>query len=385
MLVIILSWLALNITGEIASVGLVLIWRPLLNVTIGPFAGVLVDYFNRRNLFIAGQVLHTAGIAWLILSVHDRSVDQIGMGPLYVTACIVSLAALLSAPAAQGLLQSVGGKSMTQVVAGGVTAIQAADIFGVLCGGLAIVAVGFGASLAFCAACAVVSMGLAVPLRRDGEISSGGEMTTYSDAIADGFRLVLADHRLLITCLSLALTWSTSHITMALLAAFTLIELGLQADAYGWIDAMWGVGGVAGCMALVWSPRSVVERYLPRFGLLLLAAAMASFSMAQGLWSAMLLQGLMGLAFAVNRTTCDAYILRTVDSGLVGRVRNNVEATIGVISIAIYLSPSLYADASIRTVYVGFAAVLAVAAIALLTWRYRLETAGKTTIARSET
>lgn len=383
---VIISWLALNITGQFASVGLVLVWRPLLSVAFGPFMGVLVDRFNRSSLFIVAQVLHTAGIAWLIFNVYWQSIDQIGLTPLYITACVVSLGILLSATTAQGLLQAVGGKTQVRIVTAGVTVIQAADILGVLFGGLAIAALGFEGGLAISAVCSIAAACFAVPLREKGrvspKVSPNGESVGFFVAIADGFRLIFQDQRILITCLSIALTWSTSYISMALLAAFTLIELGLGPVAYGQIDAMWGVGAVVGSMILVCLPPSVVKHYLLRFGLLLLAVATANFSLAQGLWSALLLHGIMGVAFAVNRTSYDAYILMAVDSEIVGRVRNNIEATVGAAGILVFLSPTIYADFSIRTVYLGYAAVLAVAAAALMIWRYRLDTTERTTCAQ---
>ena len=385
MFYIIVSWLALKITGSVAAVGLVLVWRPLLSVTVGPFIGVLVDRSNRCTLFILGQILQAVGIIWLIYNVHMYPLGQIEMMPLYVTACVVYLGILLSAPTSQGLLQAVGAASLTRVVTIGVGSIQTADILGVLFGGIAIALLGFGGSLMVAAAFSLTAAGLALPLRTVGRLRKGTQRDKYATAIVDGFRLIFNNHRLFMTCLAIALIWSTAHVTMALLGAFTMIELKLGAQAYGWIDAMWGVGTVVGSVVLVWLPGSVVRCYLLRFGLLLLAVSTFGFSMAQGLWSAMLLHGLMGIAFAVNRTAYDAYVLETVDSEMVGRVRNNIEATIGAIGIFVYLSPSLYADLPIRTIYVGFAVVLGIAASALLIWRHRLDAAVELPIARLKT
>ncbi|WP_420349393.1 MFS transporter [Pelagibius sp.] len=376
---VIVSWLALHITGDVASVGLVLVWWPLLSLTLGPLMGAVIDRFNRCNLFILGEGLRLGAIVGLLLASSfgppSEADEGISMVALHLTACMVSLGSLFSLPATQGLLQAVGRESLTRIVALGASVHQFGSISGAALGGLTVALLGFEAALSIVATCCLAAMAFAAPLHRDGDLLSSDEAPSYSTAVMDGVRLVFRDQQLLIACLAIALLWSAAQMSTVLLAAFTRFELGLGADAYGWIDAMWGVGAIIAGFLMVRLSHHLPERYLRRFGLLFLAGATACFSAAGELWSALVLHGLMGMAFAANRIVYDTYILKTVESGMVGRVRNNIQAAIGTMGILVYLLPSLYEGHSVRLAYMVFAGFLAVSAVALVLWRYRLNKA----------
>ena len=368
-----MSWLALQITGEVAAVGLVLIWWPLLSLTLGPLIGAIVDRSNRSRIFMLGEGLQAAASAGLALTVSFGTAEDVGIAALYVTACVVSLGSLLSLPAIQGLLQAVGGTSMTRVVALGASVHQLGSVVGSVLGGLIVASLGTGAGLFAVAGFLAAAACLVAPLHRYAAVPCDGTPSSYSSAVSDGFRLIFRNPALLAACVAIALVWSAAQMSSVLLAAFTQYSLGLGVDAYGWIDAMWGVGALVVGVILVGAAPAAIERWLLRFGLLTLAASTACFSAAQGLWSAVLLHGVMGMAFAASRITYDAYILRTVDSSMVGRVRNNIQAAIGAMGLAIYLLPSIYVGASTRVVYLAFGGFLAVAAAVLFVWRNRLD------------
>jgi MFS family permease len=384
MFIVIISWFALSLTGDFASVGRVLVWWPLLSLLVGPIIGVVVDRFNRSGLVVIGESIRTVALTWLVLAVDLDSAGAIGMVSLYAVSFIAYCGALLTMPSTQGLLQAVGGRSHPRIVIGAVSVGLAAEILGAAAGGLAVAWLGIAGSFVICIVLSVVAAALAIPLRAQGSVPLGANRR-YSMAITDAFWIICRDRQLLMTCLTLILGWAAAQMTLALLAAFTRFELRLGSDAYGWIDAMWGVGGIAGGIALIWLSRQSVDRYLLRFSLLFLAAAIAAFSLAQGFWTALLLHGLMGAAFAVSLALCDTHILKVVDAGAIGRVRNNLQAAIGAVGVVIFLLPSLYSDLSVRSVYLGFALVLAGAAAALLIGHYRSESPAKTGLPSPDT
>src|SRR5438445_10948572 len=51
-------WLVLLLTGDTLKVGVAVAFVLLPAVLVGPFAGVYIDRFNRRDLIIAGNILH---------------------------------------------------------------------------------------------------------------------------------------------------------------------------------------------------------------------------------------------------------------------------------------------------------------------------------------
>lgn len=373
---IVIPWLALRMTGEFATVGQVLVWWPLLTVTAGPVMGAVVDRFNRANLVMFGEYLRSIGLMGLVLNTWARAADESGLAALHVTAFVASFGSLLSVPATQALLQTVGGRSLNRVVATGLSINQTAHILGAALGGVAIALVGIEASISMVAGLSIVAVGFAARLRTSGTVPTSRESSSYTQSIAGGFRFILRDRLLLIGCLAIAAVWSADQMTLALLAGFTRLELGLGAVEFGWLEAVWGVGAIIGSLSLVRASSRFIDGFWIRLGPLLLAAAVAAFSMAQGLWSALLLYSIFGATFAANRAAYDAYILKTVDRGMIGRVRANIQTLIGAVSILVYLSPGLYAGLSVRTAYLGFSAALAAVACMLLIWRRRIRSVG---------
>ncbi|MDE3878728.1 MFS transporter [Sinorhizobium meliloti] len=364
MFVVIVSWFALSIEGRVASVGQLLVWWPLLSLFLGPIMGVAVDHFNRRNLLIVGEGIRIAGVMWLALKIQAGSVDLI---TLRETAIIVYFGALISIPSSQGLLQVVGGHSLARISTGAVSVNLAAEVVGAGAVGVALATVGTLGSLMICITFSVIAVAFVTKFHHAGAVPPRRTGATHLTDLIEGFRIVIYDRQLSMTCLALTFGWAAAQITLALLAGFTRFELRLGPDAYGWIDSMWGVGGVVGGIALLYFSRTAINVKFMRLSLPLLAAATAGFSLAQSFWAALLLQALMGVAFAINLAVCDAHILNAVDASAIGRVRNNLQAAAGAVGVLVFLSPSLYGDASIRAVYFGFSIILAsVAAILVI-------------------
>src|SRR6266852_8180299 len=49
-------WLVLQLTGDTLKVGVAVAFVLLPAVVVGPFAGVYIDRFNRRDIMIAGNI-----------------------------------------------------------------------------------------------------------------------------------------------------------------------------------------------------------------------------------------------------------------------------------------------------------------------------------------
>ena len=362
-----ISWYALEVSGSVSGVGLVLVGRPIVSLLLGSLVGVLVDRMDRFKLFAAGQILKAVGVAALMIGTRFADAANIGLGTLCATALIVYLGTLISIPCIQALIQSVSGASIMRAVTLAGLVTQAADIVGMAGGGIAIALLGLNATLGLSAAFALAAVIFAATLC--GDISREPRSRSgYGASLREGVQLICGNERLMLACISVALVWSVAQITMTLLAGFTKTGLGLGVEAYGWIEAMWGVGtALAGLLILKFN--QIAEHHLLRkYGILVLACAVAVFSRADSLAAAMLLHACVGLAFAFNRVCFDGLILSTVPRDKIGRVRSNIESLIGLLGIGIFLSPNLFSMASAGEIYAGFSACLILSALGLVIW-----------------
>src|SRR3989442_1438818 len=68
-------WLVLQLTGDTLKVGIAVAFVLLPAVVIGPFAGVYIDRFNRRDIMIAANIFQAAPAIRITRSQLIRSFD----------------------------------------------------------------------------------------------------------------------------------------------------------------------------------------------------------------------------------------------------------------------------------------------------------------------
>lgn len=369
MYIVLVSWFVLQITGDIAAVGKVLICWQLLAFAIGPFIGPLIDRSRRRSVFTIGETIHGSGVGFLALIAWVYSPDHPPIAVLYATACFVSVGSLLSYPSSQALLQLAGTQSLMRTVSFGILAGQVGNIVGAAAGGLCLALLGVTGSLTICAASSFLAAAFASLLGNDDRILQTQPAPHMQDLMAGLARTVTNPHLKVAGC-ALLIAYASAHASNALLAGFTRYELKLPPNQYGWIAAMYSGGGLIGSVAFAGFCDMANEKLLIAWGTVLLACATAAFSTAHTAAQAVLWQGLIGLSFMMVRTGSDATILKTVSSRMVGRVRTNIDAGIGLIAVAIYALPSLLPGVPARHIFIGLACLFAGASCAIL-WMQR--------------
>lgn len=377
MYIVVVSWFALHITGEVSAVGKVLVCWQLLGFAAGPFVGTLVDRFKRRSVFIVGECIHGGGIGLLAVYALIWSPDQTSMPVLYVTACIVSVGSLLSFPAIQALVQLVGGKVLMRTISVGMFSGQIGNIAGAVIGGLCLAVFGIAWGLIACASFSIIAAVFAFLLRVD-EGDRGREMPRAKfSGLVEGMAEIIGRPPVLLAGFAILLAYSSAHAANAFLAGFTRYDLNLSANEYGWIAAMYSGGGLFGSIALAYFSNAMRERYLLRYGAFLLAASAVGFSTAGSMGQAIFWHALAGLAFTALRVGSDVTILKMVPNDMIGRVRSNIQAGVGMLAITIYFIPSLFPDLAIRQIYLVFGCVVFVAALGIIWMQSQSEAVNK--------
>ncbi|WP_210242333.1 MFS transporter [Mesorhizobium sp. B2-6-4] len=365
MYIVLVSWFALQIGGDIASVGKVLICWQLLAFTVGPFIGPLIDRSRRRTVFVTGELVHGAGVGLLALIVWSCSPGRTPISVLYATACFVSIGSLLSYPSSQALLQQAGARFLTRTVSLGIFSSQVGNIAGAAAGGLCLALSGLASSFAVCAVFSFMAAALAGLLIEE-DHASPVQYSPHMQHLMGGLFETVRNPHLRVAGCGLLLAYASAHASNALLVGFARHELKLSPDLYGWLAAMYSGGGLIGSITLTLLSGFAQERILVAVGTILLAAATAALSTSQTMAQALCWQGLIGLSFMMVRAGSDVTILKTVSTGMVGRVRSNIEAAIGVVAIGVYLLPTLASGVPARHIFLGLACVFACGSGAIL-------------------
>ncbi len=371
MFIVLISWFALQITGEIASVGKVLVCWQLLALMVGPLMGPLIDRFPRRFLFTIGETIHGLGVGLLAVIAFRASPEQTPISVLYGTACLVSLGSLLSYPSCQALLQLVGEHQLIRTVSSGMISIQVGNVVGATLGGVCLGFPGVSPGLAVCAALSFAAAALVnLPQLQENRVHRAFRVCRLPDW-RRGVLQIFRNPHLSLACWALLLAYASAHASNAVLAGFVRADLKLSSDLYGWIAAMYSGGGLIGSIVLGRFSDVVSERALIAVGSVLLAAATAAFSTSQSFGEALLWQGFIGLSFMMVRVGSDATVLKHVPNQMIGRVRSNVDAGIGLTAILIYLIPSFAGHGSARHTILGLSGVFAAWSCSILWIQWR--------------
>lgn len=377
MFIVLVSWFALQITDEIASVGKVLICWQLLPFSVGPFIGPHLDRFSRPILFAIGETIHGAGVGLLTVIAFAYSPTHTPIALLYVAACVVSIGSLLSYPSSQALLQRAGAGSLERTISSSIFCSQIGNIVGAAVGGFCLPFLGVTCSLAICAVSSLVAVVFASFLKPDEHLVCPNSHNRHVPELVLGILETVGNPRLKVAGCALLLAYASAHASNALLAGFARYELKLSPHLYSWIAAMYSGGGLIGSIALTRFSGAVSERLLISTGAMLLTAATAAFSTSRTLVEAVLWQSLIGLSFMMVRVGGDVTVLKTVPNRMVGRVRSNIDAGVGLAAILIYLLPSLATGVGARQIFLGLSCLFACGGCGILWMQWHRTAAEK--------
>lgn len=365
MFIVLISWFTLEITGNVTSVGKVLICWQLLAFTVGPFLGPHLDRLPRRHLFVFGETLHAVGVLLLSLVAVCLSPIDIPIAALYVCACLISLGSLLSYPCSQALLQRTGKDMLARAVAFSLLCIQLGNIVGAALAGLCLPLTGVGGGLTICAVWSFVAVASTWLLKLDNDRCVRMPRANHGLLLLAGVVSTVGNPRLRASLCALMLAYASAHASNALLAGFARDDLKLTGELYGWIAAMYSGGGLLGSAVLARFIDKLDASVFMTVGSVLVSLATALLSTAHTFAEAMLWQGLIGLSFMMIRVAGDVAVLKAVPNRMVGRVRSNIEAGIGLAAIAVYLIAS-FSNLGARHTFLGLSGLFACAAIAVV-------------------
>lgn len=369
MYIVLVSWFTLQITGEIASVGKVLVCWQLLAFVAGPFIGPLIDRARRHTVFVVGETIHGSGVGLLAFVAWACSPGDTPILALYATACFISVGSLLSYPSSQALIQRAGARQLMQTVSTGIFSGQVGNIVGAAIGGLSLAFSNVTISLTVCAASSFVAAAFARLVDDENRVRTDHPKPHMQDLIA-GLVETARNPRLRLAGCALLLAYASAHASNAFLAGFARYELRLPSELYGWLAAMYSGGGLIGSVIFAGLSGVARERFLIAVGTVLLACATAAFSTSQTIGQAVFWQGLIGLSFMMVRAGSDVTILKATTGRMVGRIRSNMDAGIGLVAVLIYLLPSLIPAVPARHIYLGLACIFACGSFAIL-WMQR--------------
>ena len=289
MQIVAIAWHVYLLTGSALDVGIIGVARLVPFVGLSLVGGTFADVIDRKRLILASSLVQTvaaSGLAWAALSGHEA------LWLLYAVTFVSGGASAFDQPARTALLANVVPREeMPNAFTLLILLRQLAQIAGPGLGGLAIAALGLGATYVANAAsfgaviAALLLMG-AVPM----EAAPAGRAW---DRVVAGFRFAARD-RLIVLPLSMDVSTRLFVSSRPVLPVLAGAVFNMGAQGLGWLNMAPSVGAVVGGLAL---SSSRVVRHPMR---LLVAAFAAEGLFVMGLGASTMVAGVsVGAAFAL--------------------------------------------------------------------------------------
>jgi MFS family permease len=302
---VVLGWLALQLTGSPFMVGLAAFSRSAPMMVLGPFAGIVADRLHRGRVLLFTQSLGVVtGLALMLLFVT-------GHGTYWALVALEAIFGVLWAldfPARRTALYSlVGAGRVATAISLETVSMQIAKIVGPVLAGIGLAhlspAACFGAMAAVYAVGLAVSLGLA---SRVGRITHGAAPVSVTASLGAGIRAAWQEPTvravLLITVLMNVLLFPYQH----MLAVFSRDVLKAGPEWLGALVAADGLGSLLGALVIASRHGFVAHRRLFVAAVLTAPLLLMAFTGARARWVCVVLLVVIGVAesgFATMQST----------------------------------------------------------------------------------
>lgn len=312
------SWLVYRLTGSAFLLGVVGFWGQIPTLLLTPFAGVLVDRWNRHRILVWTQVLsalQSFALAALALS-HVITVKWI-----VVLQIVQGIINAFDTPARQSfVVQMVDDPAdLPNAIALNSTMVNASRIIGPSIGGAIIAAVGEGWCFLIDGV-SYVAVIVSLLVMRVTAAERRGVRGPMLEELREGFRYVsrFAPARTALLLLALVSGMSMPYTVLMPIIATNVLHGGPH--TLGFLMTASGLGAVVGALYLA-SRRSVVglgrvmATATATFGVGLIA-----FGFARSLWVALLILPVVGGGFMIEMAATNTILQTITEDHMRGRV-----------------------------------------------------------------
>ena len=312
------SWLVYRLTGSVLLLGIVGFCGQIPTLLLAPFAGVLIDRWNRHQILMVTQVLSLLqSVALAVLTLAG----VITVRHVLILQIVQGIINAFDTPARQAfVVEMVEDRAdLPNAIALNSSMVNASRIVGPSIGGIIIAAVWEGWCFAIDALSYLAVLGSLAAMRLEPrEIAR--RSTRMGEELATGFRYVTRFVPVRSALLLLSLVSIMGMPYTVLMPAISTNVLHGGPNTLGFLMTASGVGALAGALYLA-SRRSVLG--LGRamavasttFG-----AGLVAFSFSRHLWLSLLLLPLVGAGMMITMAATNTVIQTLVREELRGRV-----------------------------------------------------------------
>jgi MFS family permease len=349
--------------GGARAVGLLLFARWALAAAVAPWLALLADRGSRRRVMLASNLVRVALVGGMAALVA-------GHGPalaVYALAVASSMAATPFQPAQAALLPSLSAtpEELTSANVAMSTIGSVGMLAGPALGGALLAVSGPSTVFGVTAAALVWSVACVLGVRRDESPAASGEEPLLPSLLA-GFRAIGSEPALRVVVTLTGVQQVVIGVFEVLLVVYALRVLDAGSSGVGWLNAAFGMGGVAGAglvAALAGRKRLGADLGL---GVLLWGVPMALVALWTNLGFALVLFAAVGVGNTLSEVAAMTLLQRTAEDKVLGRVFGVLESLIlATLAIGAAVAPALVSALGVRAAFVVSGLLLPVVVVVL--------------------
>ncbi len=354
-----LLWLVLGVTGSVFAVGIVVAVTLLPGVVLGPFLGVYVDRWDRREILIFTNVVEgvvVAALSGLILA------HTIGLPLILAVVFILGTGSQVVRTAANATIPLVVGKENLGPANSLMTFSSSFNqVVGLAVGGVVVALFGVSLPIEYDAlsffAAALILVGLSKESGRPSD-ADRSQTSRFSEEFAQGIRFI-RENRFLIELIVLAsfLNFFGTAIG-ALFAPYSKLVLHGGAATYGFLGASVAIGAIVGAAIVGSSNTRQSSGTWVLVGGAVNGAAIVGLGFSTSIPLALGTIFVLGVALSIANIPISTLIQAKVPARLLGRVGAAMGSLIVVAGPAGAFFAGAFAEAtSVQSVFIVFGGI----------------------------
>ena len=312
------SWLVYRLTGSELLLGVVGFCGQIPTMVLAPFAGVLVDRWNRHRLLVITQALSMLQSLALAILVFHGSITVAWVLVLQVVQGVINA---FDTPARQAfVVEMVEDRAdLPNAIALNSSMVNGSRIVGPSIGGALIAAFGEGWCFMVDAVSYVFVIASLLMMRLPATPKQRVEAKVLEE-LHDGFRYVRDSVPIRTALLVLAIVSTMAMPYTVLMPAYASEVLHGGPNTLGLLMTATGIGALGGALYLATRPSVVGLGRVMMYATVTFGSALIAFSLTRTLWLALLVLPIVGAGFMVQLAATNTVLQTLVDDKLRGRV-----------------------------------------------------------------
>jgi len=356
--VAIFSMVTFTLHGTPFQVSMILVAYLLPMGVISPFAGVFVDKWNVKWTMIGSDLIRGAMVV-LLLFQHD-------LFAIYGTLVLLSCVSSFFVPA-----QTVAVRTVTPldglVAANGLMsqAMQLSQIVAPAVMGLVIGTLGPNACFAFDCASFFFSAGVVLTVTIERESATGLAAASVLRSMVEGLRFVFSHAAISFVIISMTAGMFAVRCFGSLISIYVRDILHGDAALFGWLNALIGVGMVAGALFLPRLTNKTSPQHLVAYGLAGMGLAVFATAMFATVGPAVASMLAVGFFAAFVMVCAQTLIQQETPQELLGRVSSTLMSLLAIAQVLALMGAGPVAQSAgvLNLYFLSAAALVATGAV----------------------